>query len=111
MINLHERMLPTSAGVEPATPWSPVGRRIHLSYRARLNVWLNKATYLEECYLLEIETTGSKKYNEPSVVETCHFIYYTLYCTYCKIFGQTCLRLELYNRPSPYFELGLQHSS
>ena len=31
MINLHEhdeRMLPISAGVEPATSWSPVGRRI-----------------------------------------------------------------------------------
>ena len=26
MINLHERMLPTLAGVEPATSWSPVGR-------------------------------------------------------------------------------------
>ena len=26
MINLHERMLPTSVGVEPATSWSPVGR-------------------------------------------------------------------------------------
>ena len=26
MINLRERMLPTSAGVEPATSWSPVGR-------------------------------------------------------------------------------------
>ena len=34
MINLHERMLPTSAGVEPATSWSPVGRRIQLSHRA-----------------------------------------------------------------------------
>ena len=32
MINLHERMLPTSAGVKPAT-WSPVGRRIQLSHR------------------------------------------------------------------------------
>ena len=31
MINLRERMLPTSAGVEPATSWSPVGRRIQLS--------------------------------------------------------------------------------
>ena len=30
MINLHERMLPTSAGVEPATSWSPVGRKTHL---------------------------------------------------------------------------------
>ena len=35
MINLHERMLPTSAGVEPATSWSPVGRRIQLSHRCR----------------------------------------------------------------------------
>ena len=26
MINLHERMLPTLAGVEPATSWSSVGR-------------------------------------------------------------------------------------
>ena len=33
MINLHERMLPTSAGDEPATSWSPVGRRIQLSHR------------------------------------------------------------------------------
>ena len=36
MINLHERMLPTSAGVAPATSWSPVGRRIQLSHRGRL---------------------------------------------------------------------------
>ena len=35
MINLHERMLPTSAGIEPATSWSPVGRRIQLSQRGR----------------------------------------------------------------------------
>ena len=30
-------MLPTSAGVEPATSWSPVGRRIQLSHEAGLN--------------------------------------------------------------------------
>ena len=29
-------MLPTSAGVEPATSSSPVGRRIQLSHRGRL---------------------------------------------------------------------------
>ena len=28
-------MLPTQAGVEPATSWSPVGRRIQLSHRGR----------------------------------------------------------------------------
>ena len=34
-------MLPTSAGVEPATSWSPVGRRIQLSHRGRLvDRWL-----------------------------------------------------------------------
>ena len=37
MINLHEKMLPTLAGVEPATSWSPVGRRIQLSHRGRLS--------------------------------------------------------------------------
>ena len=36
MINLHERMLPSSAGVEPATSWSPVGRRIQLSHQGQL---------------------------------------------------------------------------
>ena len=35
IISLHERMLPTSAGVEPATFWSPVGRRIQLSHQGR----------------------------------------------------------------------------
>ena len=35
MVNLHERMLPTSAGVEPATSRSPVRRRIQLSHRGR----------------------------------------------------------------------------
>ena len=33
MINLHERMLLTSAGVEPATSWFPVGWRIRLETR------------------------------------------------------------------------------
>ena len=38
MINLHEKMLPTSAGIEPATSWSPVGRRIQLSHQGRLKI-------------------------------------------------------------------------
>ena len=44
MINLHERMLPTSVGVEPATTWSPVGRRIQLSHRCRLTRMKNDNT-------------------------------------------------------------------
>ena len=31
-------MLPNSAGVEPATSWSPVGRRIQLSHRGRQKI-------------------------------------------------------------------------
>ena len=51
MVNLHERMLPTSAGVEPATSWSPVGRRIQLSHRGRefewIGLWIRiRATWL-----------------------------------------------------------------
>ena len=37
-INLHERMLPTSAGVEPTTSWSPVGWRIQLSHLGWLSL-------------------------------------------------------------------------
>ena len=32
-------MLPTSVRVEPATSWSPVGRRIQLSHQGRLTSW------------------------------------------------------------------------
>ena len=39
MINLHERMLLTSAGVEPATSWSPIGQRIQLSHRGLQDNW------------------------------------------------------------------------
>ena len=37
MIDLQERMLPTWAGVEPATSWSPVGWRIQMSTEASPN--------------------------------------------------------------------------
>ena len=36
-INLHKRMLPTSAGVEPATSWSPVGRASNWATEAGWN--------------------------------------------------------------------------
>ena len=44
MINLHERMLPTSAGVEPATSWSPVGQRIQLSHERLAVKWSSDLT-------------------------------------------------------------------
>ena len=47
MINLHKRVLPTSAGVEPATSWSPVGRRIQLSHQGRSCVRVGEG-YSEE---------------------------------------------------------------
>ena len=43
MINLQERMLPTSAGVEPATSWSPVGRRILLWNGMGKSIFMNHA--------------------------------------------------------------------
>ena len=46
MINLHERMLPTSVGAEPATSWSSVGRRIQLSHWGWL--FLRKMKHLRE---------------------------------------------------------------
>ena len=33
--SVYERMLPTSAGVEPASSWSPVRQRIQLSHRGQ----------------------------------------------------------------------------
>ena len=50
MTNLHERLLPTSAGVEPATSWSPVGRRIQLSHRGRYTAELRRYNVLEVVY-------------------------------------------------------------
>ena len=44
MINLHVRMLPTSAGTEPATSLSPIGRRIQLIHRGRLTRMKNDNT-------------------------------------------------------------------
>ena len=53
-------MLPTSAGVEPATSWSPVGRRIQLSHRGRQETICMKCQILfskkniSKCRLLKI---------------------------------------------------------
>ena len=46
-------MLPTSAGVEPATSWSPVGRRIQLSN------WATEAAHNFFTYLNEDESLAS----------------------------------------------------
>ena len=64
MINLHERMLPTSAGVEPATSWSPVGRRIQLSHRGRYTFAIHD-TYTGRCSFSNLRDT--------SVQELTHF--------------------------------------
>ena len=47
-------MLPTSAGVEPATSWSPVGWRIQLSHRGRLFL-IYKSSW---CFLASLESIG-----------------------------------------------------
>ena len=40
-------MLPTSAGFEPATSWSPVGRRIQLSHWGRLAIVYKRQNFLK----------------------------------------------------------------
>ena len=58
-------MLPTSAGVEPATSWSPVGRRIQLSHRGRYIVFICKTHYIN-CSVEELVVstmTGNSTYN------------------------------------------------
>ena len=53
-------MLPTSAGVEPATSWSPVRRRIQLSHRGQL-LYLMKyhENILELWAAQDLKTMGS----------------------------------------------------
>ena len=45
-------MLPISAGVEPATSWSSVGRRIQLSHRGRqmLNIEYDKCSKISSTF-------------------------------------------------------------
>ena len=63
MINPYDWMLPTSVGVEPATSWSPVGRRNQLSRQGRLlsrvpsmgillSIGLDKSEYLVNIFLI-----------------------------------------------------------
>ena len=40
MINLDERMLPTSVGIKPGTSWSPVGGASNCSTEAALSIYL-----------------------------------------------------------------------
>ena len=62
-------MLPTSAGVEPATSWSPVGRRIQLSHRGRHQFFSTKGPDdLDLCpqdHLL-VRTNISTKFEGPN---------------------------------------------
>ena len=54
-------MLPTSAGVEPATSWSPVGRRIQLSHRGRPNV-TSKLVTVYDIFQFEITRSVGKQF-------------------------------------------------
>ena len=58
MINLHERMLPTSAGVEPVTSWYPVGLRI------LLRNGIGKSIFYELCQYMGGGGGGACLYNK-----------------------------------------------
>ena len=62
-------MLPTSAGVEPATSWSSVGRRIQLSHRGRLSLYSIYA-YLENKFI--------NYYPESTTLECLHMEWSTI---------------------------------
>ena len=83
-------MLPTSAGVEPATSWSPVGRRIQLSHRGRQALANNKLFSTKghgvfdhdlclQCYLL-LSTNVTSKFEGP-IPKHCQVI--KLFSTEC----------------------------
>ena len=56
MINLHEGMLPSSAGVEPTTSWSPVGRRATEAGVSYCNKLIGQCIWL---HLFQFELTRS----------------------------------------------------
>ena len=72
MINLHERMLPTSAGVEPATSWSPVGRRIQMSHRGRQ---LERDTFYLHANVTKVRSREVGKKYFDLVVQTANNVY------------------------------------
>ena len=53
-------MLPTSAGVEPATSWSPVGRRIQLSHTK--NIRLSSAAVVADALSIKCHNVKIKIY-------------------------------------------------
>ena len=68
-------MLPTLAGVEPATSWSPAGRRIQLSHQAGrkgLNSWFTSINNMLKLLnisvttemLIDLSAKSFKKYYE-----------------------------------------------
>ena len=88
MINLHERMLPTSAGVEPATSWSPVERRIQLSHQGRLALASAQSDQRLPCLITESLKTELRFYNPVNPLGSCRA--WSLYLT-----------ALLLDRPSP----------
>ena len=85
MVNLHERMLPTSAGVELATSWSPVGRTIQLSHRGRHH-WWNGDWSPTGCK----EVIDSRKFTVPT---SCPSI---ILSPAFKVFALWCVKIYIY---------------
>ena len=91
MINLHERMLPTSSGVEPATSWSPVGRRIQLSHRGQLCCLLTDHLIL---YKVSTEQSPHHQYTVQPIIHTyihIHTYIRTNACMHAHTHEHTCM--------------------
>ena len=105
MINLYERMLPTSAGVEPATSWSPVGRRIQLSHRGRLPVGSNVKIDLAQeirCFLKAFSSNQEDVTNNvpvwPVFILIWDFIHVHLFAGFRKIKPEWVVLIKKSNR-------------
>ena len=101
MINLHERMLPTSAGVEPSTSWSPVRWRIQLSHRGPAKSVAIKLIYINYVFWYRSNVTDPKsntytQHNNNAVMHRnglnpVWFLYQNSFLTWHKLLKDNCV--------------------
>ena len=102
-----ERILSTSAGVEPATSWSPVG--LQLSHRGRLPVWRNSQFIhiytLQRCFCKRqrCETNERAKFKNVMayVIKNLFFFFFFFFFGKIHLFQTTQKNL-----PNKYFNFG-----
>ena len=90
-------MLPTSAGVEPVTSWSPVGRRIQLRHRGRpfFHVTASVAFFLWKSLIFPfMHVLPDQKKKKKKKKKKHAFVLYA----YAHVRVRVCVWLDYYNR-------------